>query len=216
MKQRNNRPRQMSHLPPPTADPTFFERRLISDGYAVIAGVDEAGRGCLAGPVVAASVILPSDQVIDGLKDSKKLTKKQRDRFFDIICSQAVDWAWSSVDAVEIDRINILNASLRAMREAVGKLANKPHVLLIDGIQGIECSIPQRTIKKGDMASQSIAAASVIAKVVRDRMMVDYKREYPHFSFDIHKGYGTALHLAELRRHGPTPLHRTTFRGVLG
>lgn len=206
--------RQRSLLQPQRPDPTYFERRLHGDGYELIAGVDEAGRGCLAGPVVAASVILPKDIVIEGIKDSKKLTSDQRDKYFNIICEEALAWSWSAIDAGEIDRINILQATLVAMRQSVEKLSPQPQFLLIDGNQCIDHRLPQRTIKKGDGASQSIAAASVIAKVTRDRLMCDYAREFPQFSFHVHKGYGTELHLEELRRNGPVNIHRMTFRGV--
>jgi ribonuclease HII len=197
------------------ADLTYIERGLNADGYHLIAGVDEAGRGCLAGPVVAASVILPRDIIIEGLNDSKKLTAKQRDKYFEIIKEEAISWSWERVDAPEIDRINILKASLEAMRISVSKLKVEPQILLIDGPYSIECKKLQKGLKKGDARSQSIAAASVVAKVVRDRIMCDYKTEYPEFSFDIHKGYGTALHLKELGEHGPTFIHRKSFKGVM-
>jgi ribonuclease HII len=197
------------------ADLTYIERSLNADGYHLIAGVDEAGRGCLAGPVVAASVILPKDLIIEGLNDSKKLTPKQRDKYFDIIKEESISWSWERIDAPEIDRINILQASLEAMRISVLKLKVEPQILLIDGPYSINCRKLQKGIKKGDARSQSIAAASVVAKVVRDRIMCDYKGEYPGFSFDIHKGYGTSLHLKELEKHGPTPIHRRSFRHVV-
>ena len=179
-----------------------------------MAGVDEAGRGCLAGPVVAAAVILPPACDLPGLNDSKQLTKRQRDRFYDAIRVAAVAHAVGVVDAGEIDRINILEAALKAMRIAVEELAVAPEYLLIDGPFGIDMKLPQQAITKGDARSFTIAAASVIAKVTRDRMMAEFERRYPAFSFSVHKGYGTARHLEELRRHGPTPIHRLTFRRV--
>lgn len=201
----------LQKLPP---DLTSIERHLNGQGYELIAGVDEAGRGCLAGPVVAASVVLSPGCVIEGIKDSKKLTPRQRERFFDVIQEQAFAWSVGAVDAGEIDRINILKASLAAMRDAVMGLSIRPDYLLIDGRDTVQSDLPQRAVIKGDDTSQTIAAASVLAKVTRDRMMVEYKKVYPTFSFDVHKGYGTALHLSELRKHGPTPIHRMTFRGV--
>lgn len=201
----------LQKLPP---DLTSIERHLNGQGYELIAGVDEAGRGCLAGPVVAASVILPHGCIIEGIKDSKQLTKLQRERFFAIVQERALAWSIGAVDAGEIDRINILQSSLVAMRDAVATLSVRPQYLLIDGRQTIRSDLPQRAVIKGDSLSQSIAAASVLAKVTRDRMMVEYTAVYPSFSFDVHKGYGTKLHLEELKGHGPTPIHRRTFRGV--
>jgi len=187
----------------------YFEERFRDEGN--IAGVDEAGRGCLAGPVVAASVILPKKLDIPGLKDSKQLTKKQRDEFYDIIRDKALAWGVGIIEPWEIDRINILRASLKAMKIAVDEMKIKPSILFIDGPYPIESRLPQKTLKKGDARSITIAAASVIAKVTRDRMMVEFERRYPNFSFSIHKGYGTELHMKELKAHGPTPIHRMTF-----
>lgn len=213
MKRRPQRRRNSRQEPldPEPSGPRFFEDILFSQGILSIAGVDEAGRGCLAGPVVAAAVILPFGLDMPGLKDSKQLSAGQRDRFFDIIIEKAVAHSVGIVGPVEIDRINILEAALKAMRIAVDGLASEPDYLLIDGPYGIEHHIPQKPIKRGDAFSLSIAAASVIAKVTRDRMMCGLEREYPAFSFSIHKGYGTALHLEEIRCNGPTPIHRKTF-----
>jgi len=198
----------------PERDMMKFEKALREEGFRVLAGVDEAGRGCLAGPVVAAAVILPPEANLPGLDDSKKLTRIQRDRFYDAIGASALSLAVGVVEPNEIDEINILRAALKAMRQAVESLSVVPEYLLIDGPFGIETDLPQRPIKKGDALSFSIAAASVVAKVTRDRMMAEYEREYPAFKFSLHKGYGTALHMEELSRHGPTPIHRLTFRGV--
>lgn len=187
----------------------YFEERFRDEGH--IAGVDEAGRGCLAGPVVAASVILPKKLDIPGLKDSKQLTAIQRDEFYDIIRDKALAWGVGIIEPWEIDRINILRASLKAMKIAVDEMKIKPSLLFIDGPYPIESRLPQKTLKKGDARSITIAAASVIAKVTRDRMMVEFQRRYPDFSFSIHKGYGTELHMKELKQHGPTPIHRMTF-----
>lgn len=208
------KPKQQSLLPQDKADPLAFERRLAEKGYQYIAGVDEAGRGCLAGPVVAASVILPRDLIIEGLKDSKQLSAKKRDEMYDRVCESALAWSWSAVNAPEIDRINILQATLVAMRESVEKLRTQPDFLLIDGRDTIQSVIPQKAISKGDVFSHSVAAASVIAKVTRDRMMCEHAKTYPSFSFHIHKGYGTKLHLDEIVQNNPTPLHRMTFRRV--
>lgn len=199
---------------PKTPNQRFFEELLFKQGIRIIAGVDEAGRGCLAGPVVAAAVVLPRALEIYGLKDSKQLTRAQRERFYGMICEKAIAYATGALSPKEIDRMNILEASLKAMQIAVDGLSVAPDYLLIDGPYGIRHKIPQKPIKKGDVFSMSIAAASVIAKVTRDRLMCDLEREYPSFKFSIHKGYGTARHLAEIRQNGPTPIHRMTFRGV--
>ncbi len=192
-----------------------FETNLNLQGITKIAGVDEAGRGCLAGPVVAASVILPKECLIQGIDDSKKLTPKKRSKLFDEICRDAISYGIGVVDSVEIDKINILQASLKAMGIAVRGMDVTPEYLLIDGPFPIKTDIDQRPIKKGDSLSISIAAASILAKVTRDRMMVKYEEEFSQFKFSLHKGYGTKLHLEELRKIGPTPIHRFTFRGVV-
>lgn len=206
MRQRKS---QQLLIDPPELSTSYFEERFRDHGP--IAGVDEAGRGPLAGPVVAAAVILPDGLDIPGLKDSKQLDPKQRDEFYKIIKEKALAWGVGLVEPWEIDRINILQASLKAMKIAVSKLKVKPALLFIDGPHAIEMRIPQKTLKKGDARSITIAAASVIAKVTRDRMMRDYEKRYPNFSFSVHKGYGTELHLKELASHGPTPIHRMTF-----
>jgi ribonuclease HII len=206
--------RQQALLDPTPIDTGRFENPLYERGVVHIAGVDEAGRGCLAGPVVAAAVILPRGLDIPGLDDSKKLTEKERDRLFGEISQLAVATAVGVVSHDEIDRINILQASLCAMRVAVDGLSVVPEHLLIDGHIPIGHAIPETAIKKGDVLSRLVAAASVIAKVTRDRMMAEMEGRYPQFKFSVHKGYGTALHMEELRRHGPTPIHRMTFRGV--
>ncbi len=199
----------------PEIDQTYFEMLLYNDGVSSVAGVDEVGRGCLAGPVVAASVILPKDCGIKGINDSKKLTPKKRDELFDIILASAVAYGIGVVDHAEIDKINILQASLKAMKISVESLAVKPQYLLIDGNQPIpDMKIPQKIIVKGDVRSISVGAASIVAKVTRDRMMAELENKYPNFKFSVHKGYGTGLHLSELKQHGPSPIHRMTFAGV--
>lgn len=195
-------------------DPTHFEKQLRLQGVSLIAGIDEAGRGPLAGPVVAAAVILPEVYELPGLTDSKKLSAKKREQLFTPIRQQAVAVGVGFIHADEVDEINILQATLKAMCLAVSRLKMPPQHLLIDGITPVPLSLPQQTIKKGDSRSLSIAAASVIAKVVRDRMMVVYDRHYPQYGFAGHKGYGSAKHRALIAEHGPCPLHRKSFAGV--
>ncbi len=193
---------------------TFFEKRLYKDGVDLVAGIDEVGRGCIAGPVVASSVILPKNCDIPKLNDSKQLTKKQRDYFYNLITDIAVDWSIAFVDSLEIDRINILRASLKAMLQAVSQHKIKPQFLLIDGLQKIDSELPQLALKKGDSRSLSIAAASVMAKVTRDKWMDNLDDLYPGFTFSTHKGYCTKAHIRELAKYGVTPIHRKTFRPV--
>ena len=195
-------------------DPTYYEKQLRLQGVTLIAGIDEAGRGPLAGPVVAAAVILPEHFDLLGLTDSKKLSAKKREQLFGPIRQQALAVGVGFVHAEEVDEINILQATLRSMCQAVSRLKIEPQYLLIDGITPVPLSHPQQTIKKGDSRSLSIAAASVIAKVVRDRMMVVYDRHYPQYGFAGHKGYGSAKHRALIAEHGPCPLHRKSFAGV--
>jgi ribonuclease HII len=180
----------------------------------MIAGVDEAGRGPLAGPVVAGAVILPSGVSIPGLTDSKQLSATQRDDFYTLINQTALAVSWAVVEADVIDRINILQASLLAMLTAVKGLAATPGLILVDGNQKTAWTGPQMTIVKGDSKSLSIAAASVIAKVTRDRIMRSHALTYPEYGFDGHKGYGSKSHREAIKTHGPCPIHRMTFRGV--
>lgn len=191
------------------------ERAWWARSFFQVAGVDEVGRGCLAGPVVAAAVILPPEVFISGVDDSKKLTPKSREKLFPIITANALSYAIGMVEADEIDRINILQATRKAMRLAVESLAIRPDAILIDGRDALDMDIPQETIISGDSLSHAIAAASIIAKVTRDRMMVALQEQFPNFGFANHKGYGTETHLSEIRRFGPTKLHRRSFRGVL-
>ncbi len=191
-----------------------YEKRAMSRGFTAIAGVDEAGRGALAGPVVAAAVILPPDGDYAGIDDSKKLTSRQRDMCFDKIMSQAIAVGIGYGDSVLVDTINILQATLQAMTEAVHSLPVVPDFLLIDGISSPALNIPAQTIKKGDSASVSIASASIIAKVTRDRLMVALGEKYPVYGFPVHKGYGSQSHLGLIAAYGPCPVHRMTFRGV--
>lgn len=186
-------------------------RRL---GHLVIAGVDEAGRGPLAGPVVAGAVTLREDAKIEGLTDSKQLTEKKRNELYDIIRQSAVSFCVAHVSHEVIDQINILQATLRAMLKAVEGLDPKPDFVLIDGMQTTQWAGPQKAVVKGDSLSLSIAAASVLAKVTRDKMMVEYSKQYPDYGFDRHKGYGSAYHREAIAKYGPCPIHRKTFRGV--
>ncbi len=194
--------------------PLQFEHGLWAQGYERVAGIDEAGRGPLAGPVVAAAVVLPTEADLPGLTDSKKLAPRVREQLYERIRQQAVAVGVGLSSAEEIDEINILQATLQAMSRAVARLKPAPGYLLIDGITTLPGSVPQRTLKKGDSRSLSISAASVIAKVVRDRLMVHYDRCYPGYGFAGHKGYGSAAHRQAIAELGPSPIHRKTFRGV--
>jgi ribonuclease HII len=198
----------------PPLDLLYFERQAHNNGFELIAGIDEAGRGPLAGPVVAAAVVLPAGLLIKGVNDSKKLSPDTRERLFDTIMSQALSVGIGMGDPELIDRINILQATRHAMLTAVSQLTPQPDYLLIDGISTINSSIPQKTIKKGDSLSLSIAAASIIAKVTRDRLMRKLDEIHPGYGFSGHKGYGSALHLEAIRLLGPSPVHRLTFGGV--
>ena len=191
-----------------------FENNVRRAGYKIIAGIDEAGRGPLAGPVVAAAVILPEGVDIPGINDSKKLTPAKRENFYGQVYEKAVSIGLGIIDSTEIDRINILRASLLSMRIAVDNLSPTPDYLLIDGTFPIRSGIPQKTIKQGDSQSLSIAAASIIAKVSRDHLMKRYGEDFPEYGFHKHMGYGTRMHLEALRTCGPCLIHRKTFRGV--
>ncbi len=191
-----------------------YEIKARAKGHRLVAGVDEAGRGPLAGPVVAAAVILPPDIILHGLDDSKKLSPAKREELFPKIKTQAVAYGIATVDPEVIDEINILRAAKLAMKRAVENLPSDPDLLLIDGNQKIDSSAAQWAIVKGDAKSFSIAAASVLAKVTRDRIMEDYHRLYPQYEFARHKGYGTRRHQDLIAEHGPCPIHRNTFKGV--
>ncbi|SVE16788.1 uncharacterized protein METZ01_LOCUS469642, partial [marine metagenome] len=191
-----------------------FETTAREKGYNLIVGVDEAGRGPLAGPVVAAAVSLASGWQLEGLDDSKKLSSQRRERFFTIIKEQALGYGIGIVDVKTIEEINILQASLLAMKYAVEALPEKPNLLLIDGNKSIEHEAEQWTVVKGDSLSQSVAAASILAKVTRDKLMKQYHEQFPLYAFDKHKGYGTRLHRDLIKKHGPCSIHRRTFKGV--
>ena len=192
-----------------------YEKRLRGAGVARIAGIDEAGRGALAGPVVAAAVVLPEKFRHRRLNDSKQLAPELREEIHsDLVSNPEVRWTVGIIDSIEIDRINILRASHQAMRMAIGALIDPPDHVLIDGLPVIPFPFPQTAIVDGDCISLSIAAASVIAKVTRDRMMRDFCSQFPQYCFDRHKGYGTELHLLRLHEFGPCPIHRRSFEPV--
>ncbi len=188
-----------------------LEKELIAKGYSTVCGVDEAGRGPLCGSVVAAACILPVGFVLEGLNDSKKLTPAKREKLFDVICENAVAYCIAEATVEEIDRMNILEADLLAMRRAIEGLSVKADFALIDGNIARDFQIPARAIIKGDATSPSIAAASILAKVTRDRQCMELDRLYPQYGIAKHKGYGTKAHMDALRQYGPSPIHRKQF-----
>ena len=188
-----------------------LEKELISAGYATVCGVDEAGRGPLCGPVVAAACIMPLDFELPELNDSKKLTEKKRERLFDVIRENAIAYCIAEASVEEIDAMNILEADLLAMRRAIDGLSVRPDIALIDGNIARDFQIPARAIIGGDAKSPSIAAASILAKVTRDRLCVELDRAYPQYGIAKHKGYGTKAHMDALRTYGPSPIHRKQF-----
>lgn len=193
-----------------------FEKYAREEGYLLVAGVDEVGRGCLAGPVVAAACILdPEKELPENLDDSKKLTPSVREEIAAYLRHNCVAYAVGQVEADEIDRINILEATKKAMLMAIAALEPAADYLLIDALRLKQCSLPQRPIIRGDSISASIAAASILAKTYRDDLMRSYDLEYPQYGFGGHKGYAAATHYTAIREHGPCPLHRKSFRGVL-
>lgn len=188
-----------------------YEQSAELKGYKAICGVDEAGRGPLAGPVCAAAVILPPNTIIDGVNDSKKLTEKKREALFDVIKETAVSYSIAYASVEEIESINILNATMLAMKRAVEGLDVKADYAMIDGNKMPPLDIDGETIVKGDAKSMSIACASILAKVSRDRLLYEYAKEYPQYQFDKHKGYGTAAHRKAILEYGPCPYHRMSF-----
>ncbi|MBN1903982.1 MAG: ribonuclease HII [Deltaproteobacteria bacterium] len=196
------------------ADPLYYESAAYKDGYNMVAGIDEAGRGPLAGPVVSAAVIMPKGLIIPGVKDSKKMSEKAREKAFLEIIKNALAVGIGVVSHSYIDKHNILTASLESMKVAVDHLDITPDFLLIDGIFKIQNPLPQKCIVKGDQLSHTISAASVIAKVYRDRIMSVYDRSCPEYEFIKNKGYGTKQHLTAIKKYGPSPFHRMTFKGV--
>jgi ribonuclease HII len=193
-----------------------FEKQATADGYCFVAGIDEVGRGCLAGAVVAAACILDlSKPLPEGLNDSKKLTAKKREQIAEELKESIVAYSIAQIEAEEIDRINILQATKKAMRAAIENLAPKADFLLIDAVQLREINLPQKSIIKGDAISASIAAASILAKTYRDNLMRELDKTFPEYGFFQHVGYGTRAHFEAIRKHGACPLHRKSFRGVL-
>ncbi len=188
-----------------------FEKEALAKGYKSVCGVDEAGRGPLAGPVCAAAVILPEGVIIDGVNDSKKLSEKKRDSLFDVIREQALSYSIAYATVDEIEEINILNATMLAMRRAINGLEIKADYAMIDGNKIPPIDIDAECIVKGDAKSMSIACASILAKVSRDRLLYKYAEEYPMYGFDKHKGYGTKVHREAILKYGPCPYHRKSF-----
>ena len=188
-----------------------IEKQYNDEGFSVICGVDEAGRGPLCGPVVAAACILPDGLYIEGLNDSKKLTEKKREKLFDVIKESAIAYCIAEASVEEINELNILEADLLAMRRAIDGLSVKPNLALIDGNIARDFQIPAVPVIKGDATSMNIAAASILAKVTRDRMCIDLDRDYPEYGIAKHKGYGTKDHMNALRTYGPSPIHRKQF-----
>lgn len=189
-----------------------FEKKLYEAGLQYIAGIDEAGRGPLAGPVVVGIAIMKPDSFIEGVNDSKKVSEKKREKLYEQIIEEAIDWAVGIVDQNEIDEINILNATKKALRMAISNLKVKPDRILVDALEHIDtCGVSYTSIIKGDAKIYSISAASIIAKVTRDRIMQEYDEIYPEYGFAGHKGYGTAKHIQAIKEYGPCPIHRKSF-----
>ena len=191
-------------------DYTYY-KELVPNSDMIVAGIDEAGRGPLAGPVFAAAVILPPGLIIDGLNDSKKISEKKREKLFDIIKAEAISWAIASCDHEEIDSLNILGATMLAMKRASDALSTRPELLLIDGNRATGFSIPTKTVIKGDALIPQISAASILAKVARDRYCMEMAEKYPEYGFEKHKGYPTEFHRKKVVELGPCPEHRLTF-----
>lgn len=189
----------------------YYENTAYEKGYNLVCGVDEAGRGPLAGPVCAAAVVLPKGLILEGVNDSKKLTEKKREALFDVITEQALDWSVAFATVEEIEEINILNASMLAMKRAVEGLKNPVDFAIIDGNRKPPLEIDCEAVVKGDAKSMSVAAASILAKVSRDRILRQYAVDYPQYGFEKHKGYGTKVHVEALKKYGPCEVHRPSF-----
>ena len=188
------------------------EEELRKKGFQYICGIDEAGRGPLAGPVVIASVIMPADSMIEGVNDSKKISEKKREKIYDQILEEAISYGVAIIGQDEIDEINILNATKKGLTVSLQELSQKPDLILVDALNGIDTlGIPYDSIIKGDAKCYSIAAASIVAKVTRDRIMREWDKVYPEYGFEKHKGYGTAAHIAAIRKNGLCPIHRRSF-----
>lgn len=189
-----------------------IDKEFFDKGIKYIAGIDEAGRGPLAGPVVVASVILPQDSMIEGINDSKKVSEAKREKLYDLIINEAISYGIGIIYQDEIDEINILQATKKGLTEAIKQMEIKPNIIMVDALSGIDTlGIPYKSIIKGDAKCYSIAAASILAKVTRDRIMREWDKIYPEYGFGSHKGYGTAKHITAIREFGPCPIHRRTF-----
>ena len=189
-----------------------IEQEIFNKGVKYIAGIDEAGRGPLAGPVVVACVLLPQDSMIEGVNDSKKISEAKREKLYEIITNEAISYGVGIIYQDEIDEINILQATKKGVTQAIKQMAIKPNIIMVDALTGIDTlGIPYNSLIKGDAKCYSIAAASIIAKVTRDRIMREWDKVYPQYGFDSHKGYGTAKHIAALKEYGPSPIHRRSF-----
>ena len=189
-----------------------MDKEFYDKGIKYIAGIDEAGRGPLAGPVVVASVILPQDSMIEGINDSKKISEAKREKLYEIITKDAISYGVGIIYQDEIDQINILQATKKGLTESIKQMSIKPNIIMVDALSGIDTlGIPYKSIIKGDAKCYSIAAASIIAKVTRDRIMREWDKIYPEYGFGSHKGYGTAKHIAAIKEFGPCPIHRRTF-----
>lgn len=189
----------------------YYENQAYEKGYKLVCGVDEAGRGPLAGPVCAAAVVLPKGLILEGVNDSKKLTEKKREALFDVITQQALDWSVAFATVEEIEEINILNAAMLAMKRAVEGLKNPVDFAIVDGNKKPPLEIDCEAVVKGDANSMSVAAASILAKVSRDRILRQYAVDYPQYGFEKHKGYGTKVHIEALKKYGPCEVHRPSF-----
>ncbi|HCC04186.1 MAG TPA: ribonuclease HII [Clostridiales bacterium] len=189
-----------------------IDKEFFDKGVKYIAGIDEAGRGPLAGPVVVASVILPQDSMIEGINDSKKVSEAKREKLYDLIINEAISYGIGIIYQDEIDEINILQATKKGLTEAIKQMEIKPNIIMVDALSGIDTlGIPYKSIIKGDAKCYSIAAASILAKVTRDRIMREWDKIYPEYGFGSHKGYGTAKHITAIKEFGPCPIHRRTF-----
>ncbi len=189
-----------------------MDKEFYDKGVKYVAGIDEAGRGPLAGPVVVAAVILPQDSMIEGINDSKKISEAKREKLYEIITKEAISYGVGIIYQEEIDEINILQATKKGLTEAIKQMSIKPNIIMVDALSGIDTlGIPYKSIIKGDAKCYSIAAASIVAKVTRDRIMREWDKVYPEYGFESHKGYGTAKHIAAIKEYGPCPIHRRSF-----
>ena len=192
-----------------------YENRLLASGYKLIAGVDEVGRGPLAGPVCCACAIMPLDDIIEGVDDSKKISEKKRELLFEKIREKAICYCIEFVDEKTIDEINILEATKKCMAKAINNMKIMPDIVLVDAVKGLDTTVPTLPIIHGDALSYNIAAASILAKVTRDRLMVELSEKYPEYGLEKHKGYGTKVHIEALKQYGASPIHRKSFLGFL-